>query len=199
MHSMWQTIFEIVGSYLIAAIAVERITEVITAGEIFAPARSWAANKLIRSTPAENPGFIDVYGPYLHKLLTCSYCFSHWVAMPISLMLPGDYFSMSVLNNIFIKWIALVGFSNTFHALLSLMLKIGDVMLKATNFLSDDIITFFNNLVTFFDNVSIFSNNVTAKYLMIPPDKCAADDHPITMDDISEVDPKFCDSSVDKV
>jgi hypothetical protein len=37
--------------------------------------------------------------------------------------LPGDYFEPELLNNVFVKWMALVGVSNLYHAAFNLVYR----------------------------------------------------------------------------
>lgn len=107
---MWEPIYEAIGIYFLCTIAVERTTEVITEGEIFAPLRSALGRLAFRDEVSPHPIW-----KWVHKLVTCSYCMSHWVSFVFTFYLPGRYF--------LINWLALVGLSNVFHAAFNLLYR----------------------------------------------------------------------------
>lgn len=113
---MWETICNLILSLLICGIAVERITEVIHAGEIFSPLRLWLGAQAFK-----NPIKPSKFWVWIQKLLTCAYCLSHWVAALLVWVLPGNYFELELLNNAFVKWMALVGVANLYHAAFNLV------------------------------------------------------------------------------
>lgn len=117
---MWQPIFEVVGAYILCAIASERITECVVHGEIFA----WLRKKPCEWQFAQNdPTKVNKFWKFCCKLLTCGYCYSHWPPMILVWFLPGDYFTLSANGCVFIKWLALVGLSNLYHTIFNLIYK----------------------------------------------------------------------------
>lgn len=131
---MWCSILEVIGIYLCCTIAAERITEVISSGEIFSPFRAWLANKAYSDGIKINKEYV-----FLHKMITCGYCLSHWTSLLFVFVLPGDYFSILMLA----KWFALVGLSNLYHSIYELIRRgrvfTADIkLINTTEYLEED-------------------------------------------------------------
>lgn len=86
--------------WVMIIIVVEAITELIISGDIFLNLRNWLAKKSI----------------FLHKLLSCGYCFSVWVAATIAWLAPGNV-SENIIINIFVKIFVIHRLSNIIHEL----------------------------------------------------------------------------------
>lgn len=84
--------------WILAALAVERITEIILTGEIFRSVRFWVLSK-------DN---------FWSGLLGCGFCLSAWVSALFAWALPGSVLGWEPLN-IMAKTFALMGLANIIH------------------------------------------------------------------------------------
>ncbi len=85
--------------YIILSITIEALTEIIVFSELFLKLRV-LVSKI-------NPSFLG-------KLLSCGYCLSIWVSIPIVFFVPGHIVDNYVID-LFIKWMILHRFSNIAH------------------------------------------------------------------------------------
>jgi len=119
--------FEIILHYVLLVIAVERVTEIITTSEIFAPIRMCIKNVAYKDD--EPPvTFIRKLFTYFDKLINCGYCTSVWVAFIFAIaFLPRDW-------TLVINGFALHGLANLYHASYELVrrgrVNTHDVLLK---------------------------------------------------------------------
>ena len=88
--------------WTLAALAVERITEIIHNGSIFESPRDWASRR----------------SNFFASLLGCGFCLSVWVAAIFAWGLPGVFIPLGFLN-VVLKTFILMGLSNILHELLS--------------------------------------------------------------------------------
>ncbi len=97
------------------AIAVEAITEILVSSKLLdiIGIRTWAANRVV---PLDGDySKVRWYHVALHKLLSCGYCASVWVAGAFAWCLSGDYFGLLPWDNIAIKIFLLHRLSNAWH------------------------------------------------------------------------------------
>ncbi len=87
-----------VGTWVICALAAERVTEIITSQDIFAWLRTGLAKIVIPVGPNGEPitrglcARILLFPVYvLYKIATCGMCNSVWSSMFFSLFLPGSH------------------------------------------------------------------------------------------------------------
>jgi len=110
---MYNTIF----CWIICTVATERLAEVVTSAEIFRPLREYIEYLSHRD------GLENKFMTWVHKLITCGFCFSLWSAIFFSLFLPGEYFLINATDNILVKAFALWGISNFWHTVFNLVYK----------------------------------------------------------------------------
>lgn len=104
------------GSWIVVILAIEEVSEVITASDAFAwfrgPISRWAY------PPKSDSGEIKIgpwYWRFLAKITTCGWCMSGWVSLVGCWFLPGSYFYMTPLDNIALKWFAVWKAANIIH------------------------------------------------------------------------------------
>ena len=104
---------------LLLVIACEAVTEIITASEITNPIRSWWKKYTYKLDIPPDDTFIQKVKIFLDKLISCGYCTSVWVAMPLAFFSP---FTLSV-----IWWMIMVfvihRLSNWLHVVYELVRK----------------------------------------------------------------------------
>ena len=93
----------IVLAWVLATLAVERMTEIIHSGEIFETPRHWILQK-------DN---------FFSALLGCGFCLSFWVAATVAWGLPGEIIASCAVMDIVVKTFALGGLANIAHEFLS--------------------------------------------------------------------------------
>lgn len=152
---MQQDICYVIGTWLICSLAVERITEIITAGDLFAELRAWLGTKANPMLPPPAEEHVEVILPApadernkavqflwkkVSKLFSCGFCMSTWVSAAVAFALPDT-------TNILIKIFALMFFANVIHVIYNLLqkgrVKTHDVLLTVKEIeyqsLADDI------------------------------------------------------------
>lgn len=148
---MQQDICYVIGTWLVCSLAVERITEIITAGDLFAELRVWLGTKANPMLPPPVEEYVEVILPAptdernnvsqflwkkVSKLFSCGFCMSTWVSAAAAFALPDT-------TNILIKMFALMFFANVIHVIYSLLqkgrVKTHDVLLTVKETPADDI------------------------------------------------------------
>lgn len=95
----------IILQWLLAIIAVESITEIVTTSSLFEPIR----DKIHITLGGTKLNLVS-------ELIQCGYCFSTWVAIAIAWALPGAITGYLIVD-IIIKTFALQRLSNWIHEL----------------------------------------------------------------------------------
>jgi len=101
--------------WLLIVIAVERVTELITTSEIFAPVRNYIKGHAYRYS---DPSEISKYRKlliWLDKLVSCGYCTSVWVSLVFVLTFIGR--DITLVINVF----AIHGLANLYHSIFELI------------------------------------------------------------------------------
>jgi len=114
---MLQDLYVIFGSWIIIILATERTTEIINDSKLFFPLRNWVTINSISGLRYRRL-FI-----FINDVLTCAWCLSVWVSMFFCWFLPGGHFEILAPHNILVKWLALVGAANLWHALFRLVFR----------------------------------------------------------------------------
>lgn len=98
-----------------AMVVTEAVTEFLVASSLLdvIGLRPWAAGLAI----PEDGDYTKVwwYHTALHKLLTCGYCASWWVALAVSLTIPGGYLGLLPWDNLLFKAFLVHRLSNYWH------------------------------------------------------------------------------------
>jgi len=106
---------EVIAQWLLITIAVERVTEIITVSEVFAPVRNYIKRCAYKYS---DPSKISNYRRFLiwvDKLISCGYCTSVWVALVFVLIFMDK--DMTLIINVF----AVHGLSNLYHSIFELI------------------------------------------------------------------------------
>jgi hypothetical protein len=101
--------------WLLIAVAVERVTEIITTSEIFAPVRNYIKGHAYQYS---DPSEISKCGKLLiwvDKLISCGYCTSVWVSLVFALIFMDR--DITLVINVF----AVHGFANLYHSIFELI------------------------------------------------------------------------------
>lgn len=85
-------------SILLVALAVSSISFTVTVAGIFSPFREW----------------VSKFHSKLEELIFCPYCFSHYVALFLLLIMPGEY----SLYEFIITYFAIIAISGLVHYVL---------------------------------------------------------------------------------
>jgi len=96
------SVMMVLATWFAATLAVEAVVEILVSSDILLGVRAWVSRR----------------GQLLSKLVSCGYCMSVWVAVPLALYLPSLDVgppAMSVVVRIFV----LHRLSNVLHELLS--------------------------------------------------------------------------------
>jgi len=104
-----------IAHWLLIIIAVERVTEIITTSEVFAPIRNCVKKCAYRYS---DPSEISNYRKFLiwvDKLISCGYCTSVWVALVFVLVFMDK--DITLIINVF----AVHGLSNLYHSIFELV------------------------------------------------------------------------------
>lgn len=117
---MPQDIYITLGSWAIVILAAERTTEIINDSKFFFPMRNWLASKAMSDAPRTKFKLVFIF---FHTVISCAWCLSVWVSMLFCLFLPGGYLQMAAGHNILVKWLALVGGANLWHAIFRLIFR----------------------------------------------------------------------------
>lgn len=120
---MWPSILEVIGVYILCIIATERVTEVVVHGDVFAWLRNLPCKRQFTSPSTFKEPKPRKMCVFFCKLFTCGYCFSHWSALLFASFLPGGYFELYPLDNLLVKWFALLGISNMYHNVFTLVFR----------------------------------------------------------------------------
>lgn len=148
---MQQDICYVIGTWLVCSLAVERITEIITAGDLFAELRVWLGTRANPMLPSPGEEHVEVILPAptdernkvtqflwkkVSKLFSCGFCMSTWVSAVVVFALPD-------ISNILIKIFALMFFANVIHVIYNLLqkgrVKTHDVLLTVKELLANDV------------------------------------------------------------
>ncbi len=78
---------------VLAVIACEAVTEILTSSDITAPFRNKFKNWLYRPDRPPSHGFVQHCAVWVDKLVNCGYCTSVWVAGFFAFYLPNNYIS----------------------------------------------------------------------------------------------------------
>lgn len=117
---MW-SLCEFVTALVILVVSVEAITEILVSSVLLdiIGLRPWISKIVL----PDDGDFSNVrwYHHALHKLLTCGYCASVWVAFCAAWAMPGDYFGLLPWNNIIIKTFVIHRFANWLHMVYELI------------------------------------------------------------------------------
>ena len=100
--------------FLLAAIAVERITEIITSSDIASMVFKDRLKNLLYSIQTET--WFRSFLVFADKLTSCGYCCSVWVSFGVSLFEEARFF-----DNLLLNVMLLHGFSNLYHVLYELI------------------------------------------------------------------------------
>ena len=112
----------IIGAWLLCAVAAERVAELVVDSKLLAPVRNMVA--LLAVWRLDIPKYAPVRKPFkfMSDLVSCGWCTSAWTALLFSMFLPGEnQFFAIAYDNVVVKWFALFGFANLFHALFRLV------------------------------------------------------------------------------
>lgn len=106
---------DVIARWLLIIIAVERVTEIITTSEVFAPVRNYVKRHAYKYS---DPSEISNYRKFLiwvDKLVSCGYCTSVWVAF-IFVLIFMEKDAMLIINGF-----ALHGLANLYHSIFELI------------------------------------------------------------------------------
>lgn len=78
---------ELIIIYLLSAVAVEAISEIITSSDITFGFRAWIKRLAYPEDPTKSSKFRKIIA-WFDKLISCGYCTSVWIAAGISLAVP---------------------------------------------------------------------------------------------------------------
>ena len=118
---MSEDIYIVIGGWIITTLAIERTTEIINDSKFFFPLKQWLGRvALDENTPRTISKLLFAF---IHSIVSCSWCLSVWVSMFFCWFLPGGYFCLVAPHNILVKWLALVGASNLWHAIFRLIFR----------------------------------------------------------------------------
>jgi hypothetical protein len=109
--------------WLITVIAAERTTELVTTSEFFLWLRNFFAKKAeLPEDPTKPVSTPAWYWKFLNKVTTCGYCFSVWAALLyVPALLGGAVAADWLVYDFLIKWVALHGLANAYHAAYELL------------------------------------------------------------------------------
>jgi hypothetical protein len=124
--------------WLLCAAAAERITEIVTDGDIFAEWREFLGHLAF---PILLEGQEDIRNEYIsflyrkvYKLFTCGFCFSFWASLFTSWFLPMNWHILQVFGVMFL--------ANLTHSVFTLVSKgrvrTYDLLIKTGNQGDDD-------------------------------------------------------------
>lgn len=112
---MWD-IVQAIAAWLMVTIATERITEILIHGDVFFSLRAFIGSLYVSKSSSKLRWL-------LYKITTCAWCCSVWISLCCVPTLPGKLFDVSAADNLIIKWFALVGMSNLWHAIFRLIFR----------------------------------------------------------------------------
>ena len=118
---MPENVYLIIGSWIIVILATERTTEIIVDSKFFFPFRNWIAKHALSEGTYHNKS--KLLFVFLYNMTSCAWCLSVWASMFFCWFLPGEYFHVAASNNILVKWLALVGVTNFWHAIFRLVFR----------------------------------------------------------------------------
>ena len=119
---MSENVYVIIGSWIIATLAVERTTEIINDSKFFFPLRNWLAAYALSDRPRT---LTKLYFVFAYTVISCAWCLSVWVSLFFCWFLPGEYFLVAAAHNILVKWLALVGMANLWHRIFGRAMTLG--------------------------------------------------------------------------
>lgn len=117
---MPQDLYLILSSWLLVILATERTTEIIHHSKIFFPLRQWLGVRALAKTPRTPVKLLFMFG---WGVVDCGWCLSVWVSFFFALFLPGECFQPIATGNLLVKWLAVVGLANLWHAIFQLVYR----------------------------------------------------------------------------
>lgn len=120
---MSEDLYIILGCWAITVLATERTTEIIHESKFFFPLRNLVAQAALREGLTGTLWLLQLPCKFVHAVISCAWCLSVWISLFFALFLPGEYFLRMPSDNIMIKWLALVGFANLWHAIFRLIFR----------------------------------------------------------------------------
>ncbi len=113
---MWE---EILVSWIMAAIAVERLTELIKDSDVLQPLRLviFDYSSIGDKESPYLPNIVKPVATFFNEAIKCGYCLSGELSLIICWMLPYGYFGLSPATNIIIKWTVLWFLAGLIHSI----------------------------------------------------------------------------------